>query len=268
MRRQVSDRSAAAVFIVLVLGIAVATANVAGGLILALSPVLVTVLLLAFTRDSRTGWDRAGLFRSGVRQWPLAVGGSVAVSVVATGLVVLLGYASFTSPGSDMWMNMLVLAITGPILAFAEEIGWRGYLLPRVMWLGERRAMLLVGVVWAAWHLPYILFTPYYHSEGNRLLTLSLFIGSVLAFSFFFGYLRLASDSVWPPVLAHFAHNWAFAVLPAIVATDHPVVFGEYLAGDTGLFVMLGTGLLACLLAGAWRRRLVLPERSAVSGKI
>lgn len=255
MRRQLSDRSAAGVFIVLVLAIAVTTAGVAGGLILALSPMLVTVLLLVLTGEGRAGLARVGLSRSGIRQWPVAVGGSVAVSAVATVLVVFLGYAAFTLPGSDFWANALVLAITGPILAFTEEIGWRGYLLPRLSWLGERRAMLVVGVVWAAWHLPYILLTPYYHDEGNRWLTLPLFTGSVLAFSFFLGYLRLESGSVWPAVLAHFAHNWAFAVVAGIVTTTHPVVFGEYLAGDTGLFVLFGTALLACLLARVHRRR-------------
>lgn len=38
---------------------------------------------------------------------------------------------------------------------FGEEFGWRGYMLPRMMRsLGARKALLLHGVIWWAWHLP------------------------------------------------------------------------------------------------------------------
>lgn len=41
--------------------------------------------------------------------------------------------------------------------AFGEEYGWRGYLFPRLLPLGELRASLLVGVIWAFWHAPALL---------------------------------------------------------------------------------------------------------------
>lgn len=38
---------------------------------------------------------------------------------------------------------------------FGEEGGWRGYLLPRLLEQGgEARASLIIGIVWALWHLP------------------------------------------------------------------------------------------------------------------
>jgi len=69
-----------------------------------------------------------------------------------------------------------------------------------------------------------------------------------MAFSFLIGYLRIMSASVWPAVLAHFAHNATFAALTIPVATERPVVVNEYLSGDSGLFVLLGTAACAVLL--------------------
>ncbi len=171
------------------------------------------------------------------------------MSVLATAGVVTCGLARPALPGGAWLSDAVALCVTGPVLAFAEELGWRGYLLPRLLWLGEGMALLVSGVVWVGWHLPYILLTPYYHADGNRALVLALFAGSVLAFSVLFGRLRLRSGSLWPVVLGHFAHNAAFAWIGAhAIATTHPVVVTEYLAGDTGLFVLLGTAFSALLL--------------------
>ncbi|WP_051799304.1 CPBP family intramembrane glutamic endopeptidase [Catenuloplanes japonicus] len=251
MFAHLSGRATAAVFVVLVLAVSAGTATVAGGLILALSPLLVTlVMMLVVTRDgySRAGWRWLGLPRPGLRFWPAAVLTTAGVSLLAAGAVVALGLARFTPPGGEWAVDLLVLCMTGPVLAFAEEIGWRGYLQPRLDFLGERAAMLAVGLVWAAWHLPYIVLTPHYHADGARWLVLPLFTGSVIAFSFLAGRLRSASGSVWPAVLAHFAHNASLAMLGThVVATDHPVLVNEYLTGDTGLFVLLGTAACAAL---------------------
>ncbi|MFC9872967.1 CPBP family intramembrane glutamic endopeptidase [Nocardia salmonicida] len=261
-----SDGRLAAIFIAAVLVTSLATANVADGLVLALSPLLVTlVMMLLVTREgwSRRGWERVGILRAGRSWWVVAVGSSMLVSLAATVAVVVLGYASFIEPDSEFVSAAVVMAITGPILAFTEEIGWRGYLQPRVRRWGVSASMLIVGVVWAAWHLPYILLTPYYHSEGNRVITLLLFTASAVAFSFLFGYLRIASASMWPAVLAHWAHNWTFALLTGyLVQTQHPVVVTEYLSGDTGLFVLIGT-IIAALIVRRRCRAAIEPVQHA-----
>ncbi|MFI1991630.1 lysostaphin resistance A-like protein [Actinoplanes sp. NPDC020271] len=252
MFRRLSDRAAALTFIVLVLGVSLATARVLGGLILALSPLLVTlVMLLVVTRDgwTRDGRRRLGTGRLGLRDWPVALATTAGVSLLAAAGVVVCGSAHFVTPGGPWLKDAVALGVTGPVLAFAEEVGWRGYLLPRLLWLGEGTALLVSGVVWVGWHLPYILLTPLYHHDGNRVLVLALFAGSVLAFSALLGRLRLRSDSLWPAVLGHFAHNATFAWLGTYaISTTHPVVVNEYLAGDTGLFVLLGTAFCALLL--------------------
>ena len=57
----------------------------------------------------------------------------------------------FLVPLLAVWPNIL----GGPL---EEEFGWRGYLLPRIAArTGNAVAAILVGVVWAAWHLPLML---------------------------------------------------------------------------------------------------------------
>ena len=253
--RQLCDRASAVVFIVLVLAVSLATARVLGGLILAVSPLLVALFMqLTVTRGD---WQRLGMGRLGLRTWPLAVVTTAGVCALATAGVVALGLARFATPAGPWLSDLVALCVTGPILAYAEELGWRGYLLPRLLFLGEPLAFLVSGLVWIAWHLPYILLTPGYHHDGNRFLVLGLFGASVIAFSFLFGRLRLRSGSVWPVVLAHFAHNATFAWLAThAITTSHPVAVNEYLAGDTGLFVLVGTALGAVVISrGAGRRR-------------
>lgn len=259
MFRTLSSTAKASVFIVGVLLISVTTAGVAGGLILAVSPLLMTLLMMfVITRDgySKAGWQTIGFTRLGLRWWPVTLLVTAGVSALSFAGAVGLGAASFAvAPGAGP--DLLSLCISGPILAFAEEIGWRGYLQSHLTSrIGRGWSWIVVGAVWVCWHLPYILFTPYYHTDGNRLLVLMLFTSSVFAFSILFGLLRDRSGSMWVAVLAHFGHNAAFAWIGAdLIRTSQPVLVNEYLAGDTGLLVLIGTALSALLLMLLGRRR-------------
>jgi hypothetical protein len=69
--------------------------------------------------------------------------------------------ASLPPPGVFLLATFLGSLIVGPTIngffGFGEELGWRGYLLPKLMPLGKARAYLIGGVIWGLWHAPLVL---------------------------------------------------------------------------------------------------------------
>jgi uncharacterized protein len=133
--------------------------------------------------------------------------------------------------------------------ALLEEIGIRGYLLPKLLSLGRTRP----GVEWPGLghlaHMPLILLTPIF-PVGNKLISLPLFYATVVAASFVYGYLRLYTGSVWPASLAHAVHNGAWGVLGAFTVTSYPVLVNKYLEGDVGVLI-----LVSAVIGAVWLNR-------------
>jgi uncharacterized protein len=149
---------------------------------------------------------------------------------------------------ADAVISFLIqVAILTLTFALAEEIGIRGYLLPKLLPLGRRRALALSGLVWATWHMPLILLTPVF-PVGNKLISLPLFYGTIVAASFFYGYLRLYTGSVWPASIAHAVHNAAWGALGAFTATSSAVLVNKYLVGDFGVLILVGAVIGAVLV--------------------
>ncbi len=97
------------------------------------------------------------IWRVGWRWWAAALFLNGAIILGALGLYGLTGHAVPPLPalGPALLLDVVVtFLIVG--LINGEEVGWRGFALPR---LQERHdpleASLLLGVVWTAWHLPY-----------------------------------------------------------------------------------------------------------------
>jgi uncharacterized protein len=259
MFTKLTDTSKAAIFSVLVLLLAVGAAlsirllelapNMGMWVLWSCTPtVAALIMLLAVTRDgySREGWKSLGLHRLGLSVWWIAFGLTLLITVAATAIVWATPLASFAMPEGGIvdpligfLIQVVILALT---FALWEEIGIRGYLLPRLLSLGRKRALALSGLVWATWHMPLILLTPVF-PVGNKLISLPLFYATVVAASFFYGYLRIYTGSVWPASIAHSVHNAAWGSLGAFTATSYPVIVNKYLVGDYGVLILIGAVL-------------------------
>ena len=102
--------------------------------------------------------------------------------------------------------------------------------------------------------MPLIFLTPLYHAAGNKLIVLPLFVGTIVATSFFFGYLRIYTGSVWPASIAHSVKNASWEIFGPLTATSSPVLVNQYLAGDTGILILLGA-VIGSVLVGRMLKR-------------
>jgi membrane protease YdiL (CAAX protease family) len=99
-------------------------------------------------------------------------------------------------------------AFVNLVPALGEEIGWRGWLLPKLMPLGAVPAILISGVIWGAWHAPLVLLG-YDYPDAPGWLGVTAMVVMCTLVGTIFGWLRLRSGSVWPAALAHAAFNGA-----------------------------------------------------------
>jgi len=280
MFKTLTDTSKAAIFTALVLILAVAAAlaidawglasnELAWGAVWSITPVLATlIMLLVVTREgySRKGWQSLGLHRLGLRMWPIAFFGTLAITVAATAAVWATPLASVTAPAGGIINSSVKLVVQVLVLAttfsLAEEIGIRGYLLPKLLPLGRKRALLVSGLVWATWHMPLLLLTSLI-PVGNKVISVPLFYAAVIAASFFYGYMRIAPGSLWPASIAHATHNSAWVLMVSFTATSYPVLVNSYLLGDSGILITAGAALGAVLVSRFARRDVDRARRDA-----
>jgi membrane protease YdiL (CAAX protease family) len=216
----------------------------------------VLLMLLVVTRDgySAKGWADLGLGRLGLSGWGLALLAPLFILLLSYGIVWSLGIATLNVPAEAGSLFGFILngmidgLVFGTIFALGEEVGWRGYLLPRLLSLGPTRAILLSGLVHGIWHFPMIFLTPTYHSEGNRLIVIPLFVLALTVAGVLYGYLRLTTNSLWPVALFHGAWNTVWTVLMSVTVASTPLA-NEYLGGETGLVtILIAVGVSAWLL--------------------
>ena len=109
-------------------------------------------------------------------------------------------------------------AVINIVPVLGEELGWRGWLLPRLMPLGALPAILITGVIWGVWHAPLVLLGYNYPDAPGWLGVLAMVVMCTLIGAIF-GWLRLRSVSVWPAALAHAALNGA-AGTPSVLFAE------------------------------------------------
>jgi membrane protease YdiL (CAAX protease family) len=136
------------------------TAGVAGAIYLVgvFAPALVALALTAHaTRRAGTVTLVRRMVRapSDARWYVFALGYMVSIKL-AVALVHRLVAGGWPAFGDEPWyLLLLAIPFSTPVQA-GEELGWRGYALPRLASrFGLAWASLSLGAIWALWHLPF-----------------------------------------------------------------------------------------------------------------
>jgi len=199
----------------------------------------------------------------------LIVAGVVAVSalgLVDIDLEHLSGFAAqldaAAGPGADLpdpHVLAVVQLISIPaaavvpngVLAFGEELAWRGWLTTALRPAGVWPTLLITGVLWGLWHAPVILLG---HNYGRTdVWGVLLMLGACVAWGLLFGWLRLRSRSLWPAVLAHGSLNASAGLVMVLMALGSP--YRPEIAGPMGVVMWLLLAVVALILAACGQFR-------------
>ena len=180
--------------------------------------------LLAQVCRWRIGWGWCGL----------AVLGPTALGLLAVGIHTLLGGSPPSLAGVAAGFNIsadeaprvlvafpmvfLLLCLGGPI---AEESGWRGYAQARLqVRVGPGPAGVIIGLIWALWHLPLIVLVP----SGTGQIPTWFYLPMVAALGvvFAWGYNR-TGQSVFFTILLHAGFN-TFLAYRIVTEPESPVL--------------------------------------------
>jgi membrane protease YdiL (CAAX protease family) len=146
-------------------------------------------------------------------------------------------------------MAATIGAATSCLWAAGEEIGWRGYMLTRLVASGVPRPLFASGLIWAAWHIPLIL-TGVYASGPFPFVSAGLFMVTVMGIALVIGVLRLRSGSVWPAIVLHAAWN-SIIQNPFDRSSVGPTA--TLWVGESGVLVALVSLIVGVIVYLCWR---------------
>ncbi len=154
-----------------------------------------------------------------------------------------------TPPAAYVFLGLfaassLAAPFVNALFGLGEEIGWRGYLLPKLLPLGKPKAYLLLGVVWGLWHLPLIAIGFTY--PGQPVLGVLAFMALTTAFGIYLNELTLRHRST---ILAGWVHGLFNSQKLGIWTLIFPSI-DPLIGGYAGI-----VGIVVCLTLGLWEMR-------------
>jgi membrane protease YdiL (CAAX protease family) len=212
---------------------------------------------LVFQRNVRgEGW-RLGAPRWAVLAYLLPLG----YASVAYGLVWLtgLGGVDLSRFKTGIGTFIVVGSLQSLLSATGEELGWRGFPVPtfaKTMSFG--RTAVISGAIWAAWHVPLIVFADY-NGGTPTWYSVLCFVVMVVSLGVPFAWLRLRSESVWPAAILHASHNlFVQAFFDRVTVDTGPT---RWLTSEFGAALAVTIGVTAWVF---WRARGAIGSADAV----
>ena len=199
---------------------------------LAVGAPTISATLLTFVRGGWTGlgslYGRLARWRLGLKWYALVLIGIPAVGWIAARITGASPLKEASTTAEFLLLLFYILA-TGPL---CEELGWRGFALPRLLKpFTPFTASLILGVIWGVWHLPSFFVGGMEQNE----MSIPLFLLNALFLSIFVTWIFLhTSGSVLIAVLIHFTVNFCATIIGVTLPT-----LGAVLLAASILILML-----------------------------
>ncbi|OZB90428.1 CPBP family intramembrane glutamic endopeptidase [Paenibacillus sp. XY044] len=244
-----------------------------------LAPIITVILMLIILPGRRDALRSSGLGTVGGLRWYFAA----ILSIVPIGVgfvaawafgIVHLPSAEFLSQGTahftvseyawyitkSSWSPIMLISML--IFSFGEEIGWRGYLQPKLTEAcGIRKSIMITAAVWACFHYPF--YINQYNADGNVWIDLVLFTVMIFPLSVFMGWVRWRSRSIWPVVLIHMIINLSRNWLEQLFFDK--ASGWSYVAGESGVITI---AVWAACAAVIWVRLKKHAQVKKTSGEL
>lgn len=186
------------------------------------------------------------IWRVGARWYLLVVGLPLVAAIVAVGIVAFLSPGELGQLDVPAVLGSLLVAPLGAVLfgPLPEELGWRGYALPRLLQSHNPLvSSLIVGTIWTFWHTPMFFFTGATFPSVFALTPgiLLVYWGGTMASSILYTVVLLHTrGSVLMAVLLHTFAN----VAPSVIIEGFSAVTDAHLRtlfyAEQGLIVVIG----------------------------
>lgn len=238
-----------------------------------LAPMLSAAVVQKASGSRLLGREGLGL-RIGVARWSLVAPTFAAIFVLAALALSIAAFPSLLaskqaivgnlghlnvphnmSTGTQMSIAVGVTVLLGPIINLpiflGEEVGWRGFLNPRLQQIFGRNGLILGGAVWALWHFPIILLGHNY--PVHPWLGLLVWMPLCICMNVILATFADRSGSVLPCALAHGMMNQLTMLMLTLFIQEGSFV--DVLHGPAGL-----AGLAILAPFAVWQFKLANTE--------
>jgi len=178
---------------------------------LAIAAPTISATILTFANDGWNGlkslYTRLIHWQFGFKWYALILLGVPGVGWIAARITSASPLKSTNPPAEFLWL-LFYLLITGPL---CEELGWRGFALPRLLnRFSPFTASLILGLLWGVWHLPSF-FVSGMVQKGMSLVIFVLYTPCLsILMTWFFQHTR---GSVLGAVMIHYMVNICATIL-------------------------------------------------------
>jgi membrane protease YdiL (CAAX protease family) len=171
-------------------------------------------------------------------------------------LIVLLGLGKLNPELSgeiaitDILLSATLGVLVNCIVVVGEEIGWRGFLLPKLAQIMSfTKASIIVGLIWILSHMPILVLADNHTNSTPVWYGLICFSVAAMGVNIAINWLRLKSGSVWTAVLFHAVHNQYVQELDPMISSTG---LTQYFTTEFGLMLALAGVFVGWVF---WRRR-------------